>query len=92
VYPAYIQTNISKNAATGSGEAFGKLDANISSGMPVDKAVDIIVKAVYLKRDEIVVGKWVYWLIPKLCFMSSWINNLVCDFKYRSQLKVMKEA
>ena len=50
VYPAYIQTNISKNAATGSGESFGKVDDNISSGMPVEKAVDIILKAIAMKR------------------------------------------
>ena len=42
MYPSYVQTNISKNAATGSGEAFGKMDENIESGMPVEKAVDII--------------------------------------------------
>lgn len=48
VYPAYVQTNMSKNAMTGSGEAFGKLDENIKKGMPVDKACEKIIKATYL--------------------------------------------
>lgn len=84
VYPAYIQTNISKNAATGSGQAFGKLDENIGTGMPVDKAVDIMLKAIFLKRHEITVGKIFYWVIPRLCFWSSTIDTLAGDIKYRS--------
>jgi len=84
VYPSYVQTNISKNAATGSGEAFGKLDENIESGMPVEKAVDIILKGIYLKRHEVTVAKFFYWLIPRLCFISNFINRISGDFKYKS--------
>lgn len=40
VYPGYIQTNISKNAMTGNGEVFGKIDENIKKGMPVNEAAD----------------------------------------------------
>ena len=50
VYPSYVRTNISKNAATGTGEKFDKVDDNIGSGMPVEKAVDMIIRAIYLKR------------------------------------------
>lgn len=48
VYPYYVQTNISKNAATGSGESFGKLDDNIKKGMTVDKAAEQILKTITL--------------------------------------------
>ena len=58
----------------------------------MDKAVDIVMKAIYLNRDEVTVGKFFYWLIPKLCFVSSAINRIAGDVKYRSQLKFMKEA
>jgi short-subunit dehydrogenase len=51
IYPAYIHTNISMNAATGSGKAFGMTDENIKAGIPVDVAVDNILKAIYLKRS-----------------------------------------
>ena len=84
MYPSYVQTNISKNAATGTGEAFGKLDENIGSGLPVAVATDIILKAIYLRRDEIVVGKFFYWLIPRLCFISSFVNRVAGDVKYKS--------
>jgi short-subunit dehydrogenase len=40
VYPYYVSTNISKNAATGSGQSFGVVDDNIKKGMPVDKAAN----------------------------------------------------
>jgi len=60
--------------------------------MPVSKAVDIIMKAVYLGREEIVVGKFFYWIIPKLCFLSDAFNNIAGDVKYKSQLKVMNSA
>jgi hypothetical protein len=92
VYPSYIQTNISKNAATGSGEAFGKLDENIGTGLPVEKAVEILLKGIYLKRHEVTVGKFFYWLIPRLCFISNFINKVSGNVKYKSQLKVMKNA
>jgi hypothetical protein len=92
VYPAYVATNISKNAVTGSGESFGKVDENIEQGIPVEVAVEIILKAVYMGRNEIIVGKAFYWWITKLAFLSSTINSLACDIKYRSQLKAMQKA
>ena len=92
IYPYYVQTNISKNAASGSGEAFGKVDSNINKGMPVDKAANMILKAIYLERDEIVVGKFHIWLAPRLCFLSSTIDNIVGTLKAKSQHKVMAAA
>mmetsp|Transcript_27942 Transcript_27942/g.20927 ORF Transcript_27942/g.20927 Transcript_27942/m.20927 type:complete len:167 (-) Transcript_27942:33-533(-) len=92
VYPAYIKTNMSKNAATGSGEAFGKVDENIEKGMPVDKAVNIILKAVYMKRAEVTVGSLFYQIIPTLMFASTWLRDFANDVKYRSQLQVKEKA
>ncbi len=84
VYPSYVSTNISKNAATGSGQSFGKVDDNIQGGMPVDIAADMMLKAIMLKRDEIVVGNWFYRLVPRLVFLSDTLNNLAGDMKYKS--------
>jgi short-subunit dehydrogenase len=92
VYPGYVQTNISKNAATGSGQSFGKVDDNIGSGMPVDKAAEIILKATYLKRHEVIVGSMGYWFITRLCYLSTIVNTIAGDVKYRSQIKVMNKA
>ena len=41
---------------TGSGKAFGKLDANVKKGMTVEKGVEWILKALTLKRHQIVVA------------------------------------
>ena len=92
VYPAYVQTNISKNAATGSGQAFGKVDDNIGSGMPVETAVEIILRAIYMQREEVLVGKLWYWFVTRLCFISSSANRIAGDVKYKSQLKVIGDA
>ena len=84
MYPAYVRTNISKNAATGSGEAFGKLDDNIKSGMSCEDASEIILKAIYLKRSQIIVGSFFYWIIPKIAFLSSTMNDFFSSMKYKS--------
>lgn len=60
--------------------------------MPVDKAVNIILKAIALGRQEIVVGKFFYWLIPRLCYLSETVNSIAGDHKYKDQIKVMTKA
>lgn len=80
-----MQTNISKNAATGNaGESFGEVDENISGGMPVELAVEIIVKAIYMRRDEVLVGDAFYWWITKLAFLSTTVNSIAGYIKYKS--------
>lgn len=76
----------------GSGKAFGKLDDNIQGGMPVDKAADMILKAVKLRRNEVFVSGWGYRIIPRLAFLSETINDLCGYVKYKSQIKVMNKA
>ena len=36
VYPAYVKTELSKNAMLGSGDLLGTVDSNIQSGMDVN--------------------------------------------------------
>ena len=52
--------------------------------MPVDVAADMILKAIMLKRDDIVVANAFYRIIPRLAFLSDTINNLAGDIKYKS--------
>jgi len=56
LYPGYVQTNISKNAMTGTGTKFDKQDSNIASGMTVDECCMQIVKAIALGRIEMMIG------------------------------------
>lgn len=92
VYPGYVQTNISKNAKTGSGQTFGKLDDNIKKGMPVEKAVDMIIRATYLKRAEVYVCGWLYYFVPRLAFISSTLNYLILKKAFKMQKKVFDKA
>jgi short-subunit dehydrogenase len=52
IYPEFVKTNISKNAVLGAGQTFGKTDTNISTGIEVDDAVDIILRSTFLKYDS----------------------------------------
>lgn len=60
--------------------------------MPVEKAVDMILKATFMRRHEVIVGNPGYWFITRLAFMSSIFNSIACDVKYKSQLRVIKKA
>lgn len=56
VYPGYVRTNISNNAVVGGGEKFGKIDSNIANGMKVQDCCEQIMKAIALRRTEVVIG------------------------------------
>jgi dehydrogenase/reductase SDR family protein 7B len=56
VYPGRVQSNISLNAITKSGEKYGKMDDGQAEGMPADTCAKKIVKAVEKRKKEILVG------------------------------------
>jgi hypothetical protein len=68
------------------------VDDNIGSGMPVDQAAEIILKATYLKRHEVIVVSMGLWVITRLCYLSTIVNTIAGDVKYRSQIRVMNKA
>jgi short-subunit dehydrogenase len=70
IYPMYVRTNISKNALVGKGENFGKTDKNIENGLTVEEACEDMIKAIYLKRFQLIVGSAFYQVAPKLLFLS----------------------
>jgi dehydrogenase/reductase SDR family protein 7B len=56
ICPGFINTNVSFNALTGSGEAQGKHDKEIRKGLSPQKAVNKIVKAIELRKEEVYFG------------------------------------
>ncbi len=56
--PGFIQTDISKNAVTGNGKQYGKLDPGQANGMQVDKMVEILLHAVAKSKHTIYIGRW----------------------------------
>lgn len=92
IYPEFVKTAISKNAHMGSGKTFGKTDTNIQKGIPVEKAVETMLKAVQLGERELIVGRALYHVVPHLCFWSSAINRVVGKIAYKQSLKSIAEA
>ena len=70
VYPAYVKTNISKNALKGTGNSFGLRDTNHQKGIPVEDACEDIIKAIYLKRYWITIGSFKYVIGPKFIYLN----------------------
>lgn len=56
ICPGKINTDISKNALTQSGEKHGKMDHNQASGMPVEGCVQKILSAVVKNKYESIIG------------------------------------
>ncbi len=54
--PGYIRTDISRNALTGDGKKFNKMDKNQENGMPAQKLATILVKAIYKRKSEVYIG------------------------------------
>lgn len=57
ITPGFIKTDVSKNAVTGQGKAFGVDDDDIANGMDVNKCARVIVKHMNKGTKEIVVGE-----------------------------------
>ena len=91
IYPDYIQTSISKNAMTGTGETFGKTDSNIGKGMTVSNCVDQILKSMALRKYEVIIGRTWTQIIPLLSTSSNLMDYFM-DKKYKSQIEVKDKA
>jgi len=57
VSPGRVNTNVSKNAITESGEAYNKMDDGQANGMPADECAAQIIKAIKKNKKEVLVGK-----------------------------------
>lgn len=77
VCPGRIQTPISLNAVTANGERYGIMDHGQNTGIPVEKCAKHIVKAVYKRKNQIIIAnfkehimiwfkKYIPWLFYKL--------------------------
>ena len=73
VCPGRVQTNISVHALEKDGRQHGKMDAGQAGGVTPKQAADKIVRAVYRKRREVLVGKkellmaYIKRFFPGLC-------------------------
>lgn len=56
VCPGFIQTNVSKNALTGTGTALGSMDNATANGLTAAECASQIVKAIQAEKQEVFVG------------------------------------
>jgi len=73
ITPGFIRTNVSENALSGDGTAFGQVDENIAGGMAPDECAKVVVSGLEKFKKEIAVGKglemhalWIKRFFPKL--------------------------
>lgn len=59
ISPGYIKTNLSLNAYTGSGDAYGKMDSNTEKGFLPEYVAKKIVAAIVGKNKEEVIAQFV---------------------------------
>ena len=57
VSPGRIYTNISVNALNADGSVYGKMDPGQMKGLSAEKCAKIILRAVYKKKPEVIIGK-----------------------------------
>lgn len=56
VCPGFIQTNVSKNALTGTGTALGTMDNATANGLTAAECASQIVKAIQAEKQEVFIG------------------------------------
>ena len=78
-----MQTNVSKNAAVASGEAFGETDDNIKNGMPVSQCCEIILKSITLNRQEVDIAPLAFRILPRMMFLSETLNSIIGSIAYK---------
>ncbi len=81
VCPGFVSTSVSANALTGDGKPRGTVDRTTEKGVPVDKAAEIIARAVSKGKREIAFGgieKTGLWLKR---FFPSMLDKVVLSSK-----------
>lgn len=77
VCPGYVRTNISTNAFTGDGSAYGKMDHTHEKAIRPEKAALRIVDGILKKKHEVVVGGKETRAIPLKRFIPSLVARMV---------------
>src|SRR5437773_3928421 len=77
VCPGYIRTNVSRNALTGNGKAFGKMDSTHERAMRPEEAARRIVNAIANRKQEIVIGGMERWAVPLKRFFPRLVSRMV---------------
>jgi short-subunit dehydrogenase len=77
ICPGYIRTNVSRNALTGNGTAFGKMDSTHEGAMRPEECARKIIDAVASRKQEVVIGGKEAWAVPLKRFFPRVVSRMV---------------
>ena len=77
IYPGYVQTNISKNAIAADGGKFGKVDADISSGMPASEFARKAIYSIYTQQPESIIAQFKFTIVILIKKFSYTLYNKI---------------
>ena len=84
ICPGFVQTNISVNAMTENGQAFGKIAKSIKEGIEVGDCAMQILKAIKADKSEVVIGKGLsYWAPTIYRFFPNLFRKIVASKNIR---------
>ena len=87
VCPGFVQTDVTANALTADGSPQGTIDETTAKGVPVDKAADIIGKAILKGKKEIAFGGFEKTGLYIKRFFPSLLDTLVLKNRKQWELK-----
>jgi short-subunit dehydrogenase len=80
VCPGRIQTNVSINAVTETGQNWGQMDKGQNAGISAEKCAKIIIRAIYRKKKSIIIARKEFLLI--------WLKKFIPYLFYKLVVKV----
>jgi short-subunit dehydrogenase len=84
ICPGYVQTAISVNAMTASGEQYGKVARTIADGITPEQCARQIVKAILGDKEEVVIGHGLsYWAPMIKRFFPATFRKIVARGNFR---------
>ena len=75
--PGYVRTNVTRNALTGNGSTFGRMDGTHERAMRPEECARRIVDAVARRNEELVVGGIETWAVPLKRFIPRLVSRMV---------------
>lgn len=89
ISPGYIQTNLSRNALTGSGSVYGKMDETTSKGATAKDVAAFVLKAILRDEKDVVTAG----LAPRLAILlRSFLPSFYFEIMRRRAVKERKDS
>lgn len=84
VCPGFVQTNISVNALTESGQPYGEVAKSIAEGISAADCAQQIILAIHKDKFEVVIGKGLSALAP---YIKRWFPNFFFRLSARKNIR-----